>query len=151
MPQLRQATPGRRVPPVLSHVGLPVSRDIIQAEREYMSMSYKWLPFGEFEVTDDAIVFSGEIVDVTKTDQSSEKQARVGRTISDQKCYGGKINVDPTFNYQLTNDPTSYPTNLEVPFFEAGSFQQIQVAGTFRPFSLFSLPPHAKPHHTLPH
>src|SRR5260370_28774893 len=118
MPQLRQATPGRRVPPVLSHVGLPVSRDIIQAEREYISMSYKWLPFGEFEFTDDAIVFSGEIVDVTKTDQSSEKQARVGRTISDQKCYGGKISVDVALNYQLTDNPTSYANTLQFSFFE---------------------------------
>ncbi len=102
-------------------------------------MSYKWLPFGEFEFTDDAIVFSGEIVDVTKTDQSSEKQARVGRTISDQKCYGGKISVDATFNYQVTNDPTSYPTTLEVAFFEAGSLEHMMVAGIGGNFALFAV------------
>lgn len=112
-------------------------------------MPYKWLPFADFDISDETIVFNGSVVEVEEKDATKdstkgettrkEKQAKVGWIVSDQKCYGGRIVADVTFDYQVTTDPECFPNCLEIAFFEPGTTEHMMVAGLGTNFGMFGL------------
>lgn len=111
-------------------------------------MPIKWLKFGDFDISDDAIVYEGKIIEVevkgTTQEQSQlesptqEQQAGVGWIVSDRKCYGGRISLDVRFDHQVTNG-SAFPNIVEIAFFEPSAMDHMLVAGIGGNFAMFAV------------
>ena len=104
-------------------------------------MPKRWVPFlGEFEESGDVLVFKGKTIEFQQGDKV-QKQALIGKCISDQSFSGGVIGADIKFAFAgplVFTDPTSFRVAEIIVYHDVKTGTMV-TAGLGADFSLFAI------------